>query len=142
MGCEGSAPRSTRSARRFFVLCRTALRVVRPSTSVVRPRSLPTSRTRCSLGRRKSESTRSTERPNCARLIARLLAIVVFPSKGSALVTTKLRSGLSGDMNVKFVRIIRNVSAAGDIGSSTTMSSPGDCAGLMCLGPDLEAAQA
>ena len=39
-------------------------------------------------------------------------------SSGIALVITALRRGLSCDMNARFVRIIRKVSAAGDMGAS------------------------
>jgi hypothetical protein len=48
--------------------------------------------------------------------MAKLMAVVVLPSRGPAEVTTSVRKGRSGDMNRRFVRIERAHSATEDFG--------------------------
>ena len=58
--------------------------------------------------------------PCCAKDTARLDAVVVFPSDGEALVTTSVRMALTCCENMRFVRSVRNDSAAGDLMFVTT----------------------
>jgi hypothetical protein len=67
---------------------------VEPSSSaVVSPRALSRPKSRCRLGRRRSESTRQTREPACADTTPKLATEVVFPSPAVADVTTMHRHG-------------------------------------------------
>ena len=61
----------------------------------------------CCVGRRKSASMRSVFFPALAIKIARLAAVTLLPSRGTALVTNSERSGLSTTENPIFVRRMR-----------------------------------
>ena len=59
------------------------------------------------LGLRRSASTRSTRLPAEAMAMARLATVVVLPSPGIELVTSKILRGLSTSTNCRLVRICR-----------------------------------
>jgi hypothetical protein len=63
-------------------------------------------------GLRKSVSTRRTRAPACAIVMAKLIAAVVFPSRGPGLVTPKTRTSFCAERNIKFVRMDLHASAA------------------------------
>ena len=48
--------------------------------------------------------------------MARLAAIVLFPSSGPGLLTTRDFNGAPGDTNSRFVLRVRNASDTGDLG--------------------------
>ena len=70
-----------------------------------------------------SQSMISTFIPCCAKVTARLAAVVVFPSFGEGLVTTMLRSDWIDCEKIKFVRSVRYASAPTDPKSVSVMSA-------------------
>ncbi len=88
-------------------------------------------------GLRRSPSTKQTVEPACAIAIAKLAAVVDFPSSGPAEVNTKLRGLPSTRKNCRFVRKERNASARGLVGSSCTRSGRVDASGSNTMRPKI-----
>jgi len=87
----------------------------------------PTSPTRfgrpttlCTVGPRKSASTRITRLPPCVTTAARLAEMVVLPSCWPGLVMSSVRSGRSTEANWTLVRKERKASVAGERAWRTT----------------------
>ncbi len=83
---------------------------------VVRPWVLGRLKMRCTPGLRRSASTSRTERPVCAKSVARFAAVTVLPSPGTELVIRSVRIGSSIAANSMFARRMRYASDAEDLG--------------------------
>ena len=81
-----------------------------PTSTLVSPTAPSRSSRLATRGRRRSPSTSSTLRPAWARATARLAAVTVLPSPGTALVMTRLRGCCSRSRNCRLVRSSRNAS--------------------------------
>ncbi len=113
-----SAPTSPRSMRLIA-----AGNFSAPIRTLERPGSRGTPNTPFStMLRRKSASTSRMRRPCWASVMARLAALVVFPSPGIGLVNTKVLGERSGRANVMFVRSERYASDTGLRGSMPVTS--------------------
>ncbi len=110
-GLGGRGPEASTSTPGNLVGCRTSSTSACPDSTVdsptdpIRPRYFET------RGRRRSPSTRTTRCPASASTRARLTAVVVLPSPGTAEVTTRTRGGESTSRNCRLVRSSRNDSA-------------------------------
>ncbi len=89
---------------------------------LVRPASLFRSKSVCSVGRRRSQSTRMTRCSAWAIVTARFASVVDLPSSGAVLVTNSVCSGLSRLENWMLVRSVRYASEAGARGSRREIS--------------------
>ncbi len=81
-----------------------------PVRTLVSPTDDSTPMYSATFGRRMSASMRQTDFPAWARVIARLQAVVVLPSDGSAEVMATILGGLSTSTYWRLVRIVRNAS--------------------------------
>src|SRR5258708_9161284 len=79
------------------------------------PRWLSISSRRAMQGRRRSQSTRRTELPHCARASARLTAVLVLPSPALALATSTDCGARDATDNSTEVRKARYASDNGDV---------------------------
>ena len=113
LGFGGIAPAGRKSSRPRCQWTRVLSKVAWPMRMSVSPREPSTPRYSATFGRRRSASSRSTFDSACARAIARLQAVVDFPSPGSDEVMTTVRGGLSTSTYCRFVRIVRKASERG-----------------------------
>ena len=93
-----STPVAMRKPSALGVLC---------SRAVVSPKLPATLKRRRSVGRRKSESIKTTEWPAWAKTTPRLAAVVLLPSAGLGLVTRRVFTDLSRVENWMLVRSTR-----------------------------------
>ena len=107
-------------------------RVASSMSTLVTPTGGRRPNTLCTRGRRRSQSTRSTRLPDWARVMARVTAVKVLPSRGDELDTMMAVYGLSGLLKSRLVRIPRAISAAIDVGCVCAIRSMFSMGPLFC----------
>src|SRR5262249_38127683 len=119
----GSGPLTTTERLGTRVGTATSARLLPSIMVVVSPRWLSRPKILCSMGLRRSPSTRSTREPDCAHTAAKLAAVVVLPSPGAVEVMTMVLQGRSSPANWMLVRSVRYASAAADLGAVSVTSA-------------------
>src|SRR5207342_3639274 len=97
-----------------FVACTAPSMPAAPARTLDRPTELEAPRSLCTDGLRRSASTSTTRLPSCAMLRASSVAVVVLPSLGPALVTSRLYGRPCEVANCSAVRTERYDSANGE----------------------------
>ena len=103
-GLGGTGPLVRTDRPGIEVVCATSANGSASSSALVRPRLLPSPKTRCSVGRRRSESMRQTREPVCASTTPKLATVVDLPSPGVDEVTRIVRHLWSSPANWMLVR--------------------------------------
>src|SRR5262245_58300589 len=103
----------------------TSLRFAEPVKKLVKPGRFPIEKTEWIRGFRISASTNTTRLPVWVKETAILIAVTVFPSLGSALVTNITLGALSGKDNSNEVRTDRYASDITDAGAACVIISGG-----------------
>src|SRR5215831_3749710 len=101
----------------------TSLRFAEPVKKLVKPGRFPIEKTEWMRGFRISASTNTTRLPVWVNETAMFIAVTVFPSLGTALVTNTTRGALSGKDNSKDVRTDRYASDITDEGAACVIIS-------------------
>src|SRR5262249_51617290 len=103
----------------------TSLRFAEPVRKLVKPGRFPIEKTEWIRGFRISASTNTTRLPVWVNETAMFIAVTVFPSLGTALVTNTTRGALSGKDNSSEVRTDRYASDITEVGAACVTNSAG-----------------
>jgi len=106
-GFGGTGPEGITSIPGIWEWTMASLIVQLPTRMFAIPRSRGILNTRWSLGRLRSQSMIRTRLPACAMVMARLAAVIVFPSDGAALVTRIVCGAASAAEKSRLVRMPR-----------------------------------
>src|SRR5689334_3415282 len=101
----------------------TSLSLAAPARKLDSPTEISNENSVCMRGLRMSASIKTTLQPVCISEIARLIAVVVLPSLGAALVTSIVLGGRPEEESNKDVRTERYASAINEDGELWTMRS-------------------